>query len=450
MRLLKFIHKNFLAIFFFFLFLIKLAPFYYVPIESKFFTSHTLAKSGIVGLLGILLIFDFKKILGTINKNRVLFSLLALFFLGQSLPVLDAEDVFLFWRGYHNIIASLIIFLITFYLLAKDKRNFQRLNKFILISGFVLVGIELIFVAFADRLIPILNVVLQQEVFDAYLTNIERGRYSMDMNVELFLPFFLYALLRFKNERRLRKASIFFTIVLIGITFFSNFRTRVVNLLFALFASLFIFFKKQRNFLNPKNIKSFLPLGTLFVLPIIVAIFLSSAIYSFNILDRFALKDESEDVGTLTFRINAAKKSIELFKSSPLFGVGLGNYSNSSGERTQFEFHLLNQRNRLTYQELGSYSPHNVLFSILAEAGAFGITTFLALLAYFFFRDISYINKEHDISFPMVYIVSFWTMFVFMLFNPSHSIFVVGWFWMLRGAIEATYSVPLGSTQLSR
>ena len=171
------------------------------------------------------------------------------------------------------------------------------------------------------------------------------------------------------------------------------------------------------------------------------SIFLSSAVYSFNILDRFALKNESEDVGTLTFRINAGKKSIELFKSSPLFGVGLGNYGNYSEERTQFEFHLLNQRNRLTYQELGSYSPHNVLFSVLAESGVFGITTFLILLAYFFFRDISYINKEYGISFPMVYIVSFWTMFVFMLFNPSHSIFVVGWFWLIRGVIEATYSV---------
>ena len=441
MRLLKFIYKNFLAIFFFFLFLIKLAPFYYVPIESKFFASHTLAKTGIVGLLGILLIFDFKKIIGVINKNKVLFTLLALFFLGQSLPVLTAEDVFLFWKGYHNIIASLVIFLITFYLLVKDKRNFQRLNKFILISGFVLVGIELIFVAFADKLIPILNVVLQQEVFDAYLTNIERGRYSMDMNIELFLPFSLYLILKSKKWARFRKISLFFTLALIAITFFSNFRTRVVNLLFALFASLLIFFKKQENFLNPKNIKRLLPLGALLILPVVAAILLSSAVYSFNILDRFALKNESEDVGTLTFRINAGKKSIELFKSSPLFGVGLGNYGNYSEERTQFEFHLLNQRNRLTYQELGSYSPHNVLFSVLAESGVFGITTFLILLAYFFFRDISYINKEYGISFPMVYIVSFWTMFVFMLFNPSHSIFVVGWFWLIRGVIEATYSV---------
>ena len=440
MSLLRFIRNNLLPIFFFLLFLIKLAPFYFLPIESKFFVSHTLAKAGVVGLLGVLLIFDFKKIVGVINKNKILFSLLALFFLGQSLPVLTAEDVFLFWKGYHNIIASLIIFLTTFYLV-RNKRNFLKLNKFILISGFILVGIELIFVTFADKLIPILNLVLQQEVFDAYLTNIERGRYSMDMNVELFLPFFLYALLRFKNERKLGKASVIFTVVLIAVTFFSNFRTRVVNLVFALFVSFLIFFKKQKDFLNPKNIKKLLPLGALLALPVVAAILLSSAVYSFNILDRFALKDESEDVGTLTFRINAAKKSIELFKSSPLFGVGLGNYSNYSGQSTQFEFHLLNQRNRLTYQELGSYSPHNVLFSILAEAGAFGIATFVALLVYFFWRDISYINREGGLSFPMVYIVSFWTIFVFMLFNPSHSIFVVGWFWMLRGAIEANYSV---------
>ena len=214
----------------------------------------------------------------------------------------------------------------------------------------------------------------------------------------------------------------------------------MVNLLFALFASFLIFFKKQKNFLKSKNIKRLLPLGTLLTLPVVVAILLSSAVYSFNILDRFALKDESEDVGTLTFRINAAKKSIELFKSSPFLGVGLGNYSNYSGERTQFEFHLINQQNRLVYQELGSYSPHNVLFSILAESGAFGVATFATLLVYFFLKDFSYINKGKGISITMVYIVSFWTMFVFMLFNPSHSIFVVGWFWMLRGAIEATYT----------
>src|SRR3990167_2298052 len=92
MSLLRFIRNNLLPIFFFLLFLIKLAPFYFLPIESKLFVSHTLAKAGVVALLGILLIFDFKKIVGLINKNRVLFSLLALFFLGQSLPVLAAED----------------------------------------------------------------------------------------------------------------------------------------------------------------------------------------------------------------------------------------------------------------------------------------------------------------------------------------------------------------------
>lgn len=438
-RLLKFIYKHFLVIFFIFLFLIKLAPFYFLPIESKLFVSHTLAKAGVVGLLGVLLIFDFKKILKVINDNQALFTLLALFFLGQTLSVLAAEDVFLFWKGYHNIIASLIIFLITFYFF-RNRRNFEKLNRFILVSGFILVGIELLFVALADKVLPFLSLVLQQEVFDAYLTNIERGRYSMDMNIELFLPFFLYALLNFKKDKKLGKASLIFSVFLIGITFFSNFRTRVVNLLFALFASIVIFFKKQKDFFSSKNLKKLLPLGALLTLPVVAAIVLSSAVYSFNILDRFALKDESEDVGTLAFRINAARKSIELFKSSPLFGVGLGNYSIYSGEKVQFEFHLLNQRNRLTYQALGSYSPHNVLFNVLAESGAFGIVTFGALLVYFFWRDIAHINRGRTVSWPMVYVVSFWTMFVFMLFNPAHSIFVVGWFWMLRGAIEANYS----------
>lgn len=439
-RLLGFISDNFLLVFFILLFLIKLTPFYYFPVESRFFASHTLAKAGIVALFGILLVLDFKKILRTLEKNKTLFGLLSLFLIGQSLSVILSEDIFLFWRGYHNILVSLTIFFLAFYLILKNKKNLEKITKFILISGFVLVGIELFYILFADKLIGILGVIIQHEVFDAYLTNIERGRYSLDMNVELFLPFFLWALYKSGKESLTRKASGVFTFLLIAITFFSNFRTRVVNLLFALGASLLIFYLKEKEFFKSKNLSKLVRYLVIFLIPMAFAIIISSAVFSFNILDRFALKSEGEDVGTLTFRINAAVKSVELFKSSPLFGVGLGNYSNYSGERALFEFHLINQSNRLTYQNLASNSPHNVMFSVLAETGALGITTFFVLLCYFFFRDVTYIGRERKTGVIMAYIVSFWTVFVFMLFNPSQTIFVAGWFWFLRGVIEASYS----------
>ncbi len=442
-KLNKFLKDKLIYIFLVTLFIIKLVPFYYFPIPSRLFSSHTLAKFMLGVIFLTILITNFKKLAGLIKKYNIVFGLILLFFLGQSFSVISASDVILFWRGYHNIIAALMIFVITFYLLMIRRGNSRLVSRFIIISGIILVFLELIYVLFANQLIPILKTVVQKEAAEAYLTNMDRGRYSLDMNIELFVPVFIVLIMNIKKIPNKFHYLIYAIVaMLVFITFRSNYRTRVVDLLFSILAitSIIIYKKRKRLGLLKLDIKT-LATASFFILGILVSIISSNFLFGFNIFDRFALQHEQEDVATLEFRKSAAEKSVELYASSPLFGVGLGNYALFS-ERTlaQFSFYLIGEKSRLTYAQLGEYSPHNVLFRTLSETGALGIITYLILLTFFATSDYRYIRKTKKTLFLDAYIVSFWTIFVFMLFNPSYSIYMMGWFWFIRAIIEASYA----------
>jgi len=78
--------------------------------------------------------------------------------------------------------------------------------------------------------------------------------------------------------------------------------------------------------------------------------------------------------------------------------------------------------------------PHNLFFSAYANTGFLGLSTLLILIVYFLLTDIMIFNKNEDVL--KGYILVFWSVFIYALFNPWMYFQFFGLFWILRGIIE--------------
>ncbi|OGH16139.1 MAG: hypothetical protein A3C30_02905 [Candidatus Levybacteria bacterium RIFCSPHIGHO2_02_FULL_40_18] len=85
-------------------------------------------------------------------------------------------------------------------------------------------------------------------------------------------------------------------------------------------------------------------------------------------------------------------------------------------------------------RRLAAKDPHNVFASTFAETGFLGLGSLVLLLLYFLQKDIGIMKSSNDLS--KTFVVSFWTLFVFALLNPSSSIIYQTLFWLLRALIE--------------
>lgn len=438
---------NIIYIFLFSIFLIKAPPFYYSSLQNRIFSSHSLAKIIIIIISAFLLITKNKQIKNLIKNNQILFLILYLYFLSQSLSVIMTKNIIEFWRSYHNIIIFLLIFCITFLINNINKKFVRKTENFIIISGIILISIEAVIFLLHDYLMPYLNLFIQKEVMDAYLTNINRGRNSLDLNIEIFLPFFLLGIVLHKKNKnfKIKKAVLFiFSFILIYLSFLSNYRSRVVALIFIIVFFSYLFLIKLRTIntitIRTKWKKMFLFFSFSIIIGVFLALLTSNRIFSFNVVNRFLMEDQYEDLGTVNFRIDSFYNSINLFKSSPIFGTGLGNYFNDKILEGKRGFYLINQRYKIDYKDYVANSPHNIFLQVLSETGLIGIVFFSILLIYFIMRDVLFI-KNKKLHFISACIISSWSIIIYVLFGPANTIFVMGWFWFLRGIIESNYSI---------
>jgi O-antigen ligase len=440
-------YKIFL-LFLFCLFLIKATPFYYLPGGSKLVSSHTLAKLVVLGLLVIVFLAKTKEFKSLVDLRNLLFKLIAFFFVTQSVSVLASTDALFFWRSYHNLIVAFSIFFLS-YFFASRKENLKVINRFIILSGILLLTYEFLFFLFPDLVLPVLRSIVQKEVLDAYFTNISRARYSLDMNVELFLPFFLvwafYPVA--KRKSLLQIVLILGSFVVLYLSLISNFRSRAL-MSFIGFSGFIFTYLLGTTKIKALNLKKFFLISLVFIVPVYISIVTSNRLFSFNVFDRFFLQDKREDIETINFRFKAVENSTEMFLSSPLVGVGLGNYAVFS-EKGHFALQrfLYLDKYREDYAKRVNLSPHNVIFQVLSETGIFGIVSFLSLMVYFAIQDIKFVFKR-KLSLINSYILAFWVTVVFMLFNPASTIFMIGWFWFIRGVIEAVYKKGLSLNSL--
>lgn len=444
-QLIPLIRQNKLLFFFLFaMLLLKIYPFYLLPIQNVIFSSHTLVKLIVIFTTIALFLGNYNKTVEIITKNKLLFILLFAFFLGQTASIIPAKDIALFLKFYHNTVLSIFIFLFSFILCLKRKNTPRVVFYFIVMTGTAIVLSELIFRIFNDSLLPFFIAVFQKEIVDTFLSNKAQNKYVLALAGELFLPFFLFLIFNQKTKLKTKVFFIFISTILIFLSILSNFRTRTLSAAFCLFAFMLVFFIKNasnyfRSSVIPKVFGIFIIIS-FFSLVFYSAINISDSLYSFNVIDRFVLQDKSEDLGTLNLRVDQMNNSVDLYRYSPLLGVGLGNYSNFINK--EFRASPLTTSYELDFIRMSKARPHSIIFQLLGETGIIGLTTFSVLVLYFIFQDIKYLMWKKP-NFILSYIISSWSVMIYALLNPADTIYVTGWFWFLRGVIAALEKTTL-------
>ena len=426
----KYTDNFFFTIFLISIFLIKLPVFYITPHQYKILTTHTLAKFLLLLLFLSILIKQIFKKNRLFNFNNIHILIPFLFFITQALSGLMVIDFFYYLKDLHNLFFAFLIFFISFFILRFNKNGLKIVTNFIVVTGLIVLLFDIVYFIFSQSFLNFIKLILEKESFPVYQVNLDRGRFNLYLYTELFFPFFFIYYLKGDTSQ---KVMLFFIIsLLIFTTYISNFRHR---LLFLFLELVFIFFLFRKSF----YFKSSKFIFFIFIIIFFTAPFFTRPYQKQNLIDRLIMTYEG-DVRSAYFRLESLKLSTELFFSSPLLGVGLGNYKIYVNDRSRF-FIFDRIRNELNSQTLND--PHSIFSKTLGETGILGILAFLTMVFFFFKNDLIFFNKyvvnNNQDFLILAYIISFWAYFIVILITPSITLFRGGWFWFLRGVIEGYY-----------
>lgn len=420
------------------IFILKLYSFYPLPVNSVFFASHTIAKAIICFVALIFIIKKRNNIHSIFKKNKIFFLLLTFYLFGQSLSVITTQDLYLFLKFYHNIIISVLIISLACFLYPKGQNNTRSLNKFGIVIGVILTAFELFYIFFPDISLQIINTYIQKEFTDAILSNIQRSKSLLALGPEMFLPFFITPLFDTKTKPKIKFMLATFLLLMFYLSVLSNFRTRILSYAFASILTLLVLIKWKKFTPSIKNWRKLL-IPIVFTLLLItifqLAINTSDSLYSLNIINRLTVQDKYQDLGPIETRINQYFNSIYIFTSSPLIGVGLGNYLNYVNYSHTKSLSINANDEAFSFMSAGR--PHNIFIQTLVETGIIGTISLITILLYFLKKDFLIINREQKENYIKGYIISSWAVIFYGLFNPADTVYVMGWFWFSRGIIEA-------------
>ncbi|MCM8787965.1 MAG: O-antigen ligase family protein, partial [Candidatus Omnitrophica bacterium] len=157
-----------------------------------------------------------------------------------------------------------------------------------------------------------------------------------------------------------------------------------------------------------------------------------------NTIERIIEPSETE-TKTITTRFDWWRQSIEMGLSSPFFGIGLNNFYEYLSPKIKITNALFGSRNKLP--QITATHPHSIFFQTFAETGFLGIISLTLLLGYFVKKDFEVFRKK-NISCNLM-IVSFWSLFLFGVFNPPITLQYIILFWFLRVLIIKLTKFPL-------
>lgn len=395
-----------LSVFFF-----KIPNFYLLPFfPSSFLTTQAFSRVFIFFIFCYQLIFKKKVFEKMIRKNCFLIFLIFLFFLVQSLSIIWAVNLFAFFSRYKDVVLGFVSFFV-FFSYQKEKRLIIKVFIFSLIVNY-LYQFFLVWQPYLTFKI------LKNFVYEKHLALVEakliNERVYTDTYDEMVVPFLMMSL----------SAKKFFLLILNFLfSFISNIRTRVLMAVFAFFSSFFVFKK-----VDQKKVFG------LFLSFLLVGYFIGEMLrlfFGFSYVDRFFLEDKTRDLNPLSFREKQIFQSVDMAKSY-LFGVGLGNYFDylTGLEKNRYLFYY-------PYQKTGYFGAleyvHNLFGLILSEVGFFSLLNFLLIILIFLKKDVKILKSKDQEKKALL--ISFWTVFLYGLFNPitvgSYQFF----FWGLRGLL---------------
>lgn len=399
-------------------FLIKIPPFYlFPPVTSSLFTSHSLARGLILFLfLALVLKVTLEKKEFVKRKQRVLILVFLTYLILQSLSVFGAQNMTAFLQRYKDIVfPGIFLFCLLYLLKYKEKIVWIFLSSAVV--NFFYEMFMLIFPQAFKSWAP-------EFIYSAHLQlvfiNLERARIFIETYDEITIPFLF--IFFFKYKKNWQRALLLVIFLMIALpSFLSNFRSRVLILLISFAASL-IFLTARKIFSK----LSFLGLLAIFAM---FSVWLSNVYFGFSIADRFTFKDPKEDVQTIETRVQNIGVSFDMAKSSPMFGVGLGNYYDnlSSEKKTNISLFSWVQKEA----QIASANPHDIFLQTVSETGFVSLIFLVCFLVYFFVEDTKIMFGKKE-QFTKASIIAFWSLFSYAVFNPTTTLTYNSLFWVLR------------------
>lgn len=415
-RYLKKSFQNPLYLFLICLFIIKIPPFYILPlVKNALLTTHTLARL-IIFIIFLKEVFFNTKFLLTKEKVLVLFFLI--YFGFTSLSIISATNFSSFLLRYKDIVFPGFFLFLTLRL--KNQNN--NIVKIFFYSAIVNFAYQMLIFLNPQAFVSFANIFVYSSHLDLVLINLQRARIFIETYDEIIIPFvFLYLM---RTDKIRERVYLYLILVFISLpSFLSNFRSRILMLFFSFIASFFFLTKKSFR-------QKFLILNLLIFIGYFSYIILNYN-FKFSFIDRFALTDKREDVNTIQYRWKNIIVSEEMAQSQPLLGVGLGNYyDNLPPEKKNF-LSLSNWQNKEA--RIASTNPHNIFAQILSELGFLSLLFYLIMISYFAISDIKILFKQDN--FAKAVIISFWSLFIYSLFNPTTTLTYNSLFWILRALI---------------
>lgn len=402
------------------LLLIQLLPFFFGQI---LFNTYTLAK-GIFVFVFFYNVFFNKKLNKIFQKHKTIISLFAFYFISQSISIVYVLNIEDFIRKYQNFLFSSVIFL----LLLIYIKNRSSILKVIYILIFVFLIdflFQILIYIYPFLFIQLGNTFLHPAAMSLITYKIQMGQVYIESYDEILIPIIIY----FLSQNKLSKHKVFFIFSFFTITFLSfvaSIRTKFLMFIFSVIGSLALFIK---------ILKKHLVLLTTAVSIFIFLIYkLQISSFGFTTIERLLLEDPIQDYSTIVTRIDRWKKALEIGSSSPIVGIGMGNYYDYLNWRHQRTFTSSVINSQSDIQQTMAKDPLNIFFTTFGETGSLGLFSLLLLIFYFIKKDIELLRQDEP--FTKSFVISFWTLFIFAILNPAYSIKYQALWWVLRIVIE--------------
>lgn len=351
-------------------------------------------------------------------KKGLLFVVI-LYLISQSLSILSVLDVSAFLSVYKNILLGMITFYVVLSLDWREKNVKSLLIVFVVSSV-----VNIFYQCVVYFQIPYLYSMFSSVIYDKYFSFVEvqaqRPRFFIELCNEMTPPLMIYSFDKYTSHKKLSSVLLFvFLLSSLYFSLVSNFRIILVVFLFCSLLSLWLLMKK--------NIKRFF--SVVVVLLMVVFILQNISIISQNTtsLNRLSF-GENEDIDTITGRFKMWTQALEMGLSSPLVGVGLGNFYDYVSKP-----HITSS----TYQSLMKVTlihPHNIFVSAFSSTGVIGLFSTVLLFGYFLREDIYAFFKE-KIGLKHYLVISFWGLFISAQTGPRETVQFLVFFWILRGMI---------------
>lgn len=357
-----------------------------------------------------------------LNFNRQINTLLWLsliIIISQTLSIIFTIDLKSYLFRYEILVFS-YIFLLLMLIFLNNHKQIKIFIKIIVASFLVNILIQIFIYFYPSLSRQIIFPFLQQDTVNLIEYNLLRGRVYLENFNFVIIPLLFYFLFNLKNL--ITKTIILGIISLIIINAYaSNFRTvfllTALNVIFSLYM-----FRKQ--------ISNKIVVTLLIFLLFSSGMLISNKIFNFNVIDRLLLEDVDEDYKPITGRLNVWVHAYEVGRSSPVFGVGLGNYSQYSPRDRQISLATTTNRYSKFGKSSASEHPHNIFFGTFAESGILGLLSLISMLIYFGFTDIRLLLLRNN--YLSCFIVGFWSLFAYSLLNPATGIRYSIIFWLFR------------------